>query len=151
MLAQALFLIPVLAAAISDLLTRRIPNWLTGGLALFYLPVAMLDWPGLTELGLHAATGALLLAAGFGLQVYRLIGGWDVKLLAAVGLWLGWHQLATLLVSIALVGGGLSLFMLTMEMLASHFAVPLERKGVPYGVAIAAGAIISLHPVLTII
>ena len=77
----------LLAAAI-DVRTRRIPNWLTaataaGGIALALAGCGAVG-PGFSLLGVMV--GLLLLAVPFGL---RLMGGGDVKLLAAVGAWLG--------------------------------------------------------------
>jgi prepilin peptidase CpaA len=76
-----------LAAAI-DLRHRRIPNWLTlamavSGLAQSLLPGTHLS-PGSAVLGL--LTGVGLLIVPFVLQA---LGGGDVKLLGAVGAWLG--------------------------------------------------------------
>lgn len=77
----------VLAAAI-DLRSRRIPNALTGMLALLgfmqSFTAAHTVTPGQSILGL--LTGAALLS---GLFAIGAIGGGDLKLLAAAGAWLG--------------------------------------------------------------
>ena len=77
-----------LAAAISDLKTRRLPNWLNVS-ALVAAIVVHTAMNGLTGLGFSL----LGFATGFGiLFVLWLIGGGgggDVKLMGAVGAWLG--------------------------------------------------------------
>ena len=78
----------LLLAAITDLRERRIPNWLTGGVAALYPVYLMLSpspvaWPGALALALLVGVLGLVLFAR------ALIGGGDVKLIAAVSLWAG--------------------------------------------------------------
>jgi prepilin peptidase CpaA len=77
-----------LAAAISDLKTRRLPNWLNVS-AFAAAVIVHTVFNGLTGLGFSL----LGFATGFGiLFVLWLIGGGgggDVKLMGAVGAWLG--------------------------------------------------------------
>jgi prepilin peptidase CpaA len=89
---QVLPLVPLLAllvwAAIEDLRTRRIRNWLTFSLILTGI---LQTFIGRNELSPgSAALGALI---GFALPlilfILGAIGGGDVKLLAGVGAWLG--------------------------------------------------------------
>ena len=103
--ADGLFGLGVAAAAFSDLLRRRIPNWLNVGIlvggfgarAVVFGPVALL--PGLE--GAALGLGALLL-----LFHLRWIGGGDVKLACAMGAWLG--PLGVLYaILFGLAGGGL--------------------------------------------
>jgi len=75
-------------AAIDDVRTRRIANWLTGSLAMGGF---MLAASGYLQIGLGASLlGALVgFALPFLLFALRALGGGDVKLFAAVGAWLG--------------------------------------------------------------
>ena len=80
-------------AALIDFRERRIPNWLTGGVAALYPAYVLLSptpvgWPG----GLALAAAVFL----FGLVLFarQLIGGGDVKLIAATTLWAGLDHLA---------------------------------------------------------
>lgn len=77
-----------LLAAVTDLKAHRIPNWLTVPAAL-----AALAYHGLAPGGMGVAAALCGLAVGFGLLLLPfLMGGGgmgDVKLLAALGAWLG--------------------------------------------------------------
>lgn len=75
-------------AAVIDVRSRRIPNWLTFGLILAGLSRAIVAGGGA---GLaHAATG-MLAGAAPALVLFSLgaLGGGDVKLLAGIGAWVG--------------------------------------------------------------
>jgi prepilin peptidase CpaA len=79
------------------------------------------------------------------------IGGGDAKLFAAAALWLGWPAAATYAAWTGVAGGGLALALLALRSgylrpyvvtgpaWFSRLAEPGEN--VPYGVAIAAGAL----------
>jgi prepilin peptidase CpaA len=95
-------------AAVSDWSARRIPNWLTFSLALTgLLQSTTSDAAG----GIRGA--ALGLLVGFSLTfIYFAVGamcGGDVKLMAAVGAWLGpWGALQVFLAE-AIIGAALAL------------------------------------------
>jgi prepilin peptidase CpaA len=153
----------VCAAAYGDLRTRRIPNALTvaGLVAGLGLRVPLGGGAVLDGLGGFAAA----LALGIPFFAAGALGGGDVKLLAAVGAFTGWSGLLETLVAVALAGAALALFEgLRRGVLVQVFAntgklalycVTLSRYGarpeigaqaavsVPYGVAIAAGAIVA--------
>ena len=97
-------LIVVTIATITDLRSRRIPNWLV--LPFMVAGIATLTWlhgwQGLRQSLSGLALGALL----FG--ILGLMGGMgmgDVKLCAAIGAWIGPSQLILALVITGLVGG----------------------------------------------
>jgi prepilin peptidase CpaA len=151
-------------ALVTDLRSRRIPNWLTAsGLLLGLAGHLWLD--GLSG-GLSALGGAAL---GFGLlfpfYVMRImgvghaVGAGDVKLLAALGAILGPQALVSAAIYGALVGGLQSLVILRrqgrlgfamFEMLAMHTVPTSGGATAPYAIAIAAGVYLSavLPPVL---
>jgi prepilin peptidase CpaA len=94
--------------ALMDLRERRIPNWLTGGIAAIY-PIYLLVSPTpFAWLGSLAAATAVFL---FGLVLFarQLIGGGDVKLIAALTLWAGLDHLAVFALVTSLAGGVLAL------------------------------------------
>jgi prepilin peptidase CpaA len=78
----------LLCAAVIDLRSRRIPNWLTIALATAGLLQSFLPGHGITpsQALLGLVTGLVL---KLGLFMVRGGGGGDVKLLAAVGAWMG--------------------------------------------------------------
>jgi len=131
------------AAAATDIGARRIPNRLTLALALVGLARIALAPAGAAVLSLGVDLGAaavvfLLGTAGFHL---RLLGGGDVKLLAAGALWIGATSLPPYLMTTVLAGG-----LLALGFIVWHLA--LGKRGaaapsLPYGVAIAAGGILT--------
>ena len=76
-------------AAISDLRFRKIPNKMTAPMCIagIVFQVRFFGWDGLWEslLGFAAGFGVL-----FVLWMIATAGGGDVKLMAALGTWLGW-------------------------------------------------------------
>ena len=78
------------------------------------------------------------------------LGGGDVKLLAAVGLWFDFTGALWMILAVALAGGLLALLVLILR--SFGWSEEIRRKvvllrpggGNPYGVAIAAGALITM-------
>lgn len=135
-------------AAVSDFRTYLIPNSISVSIAVLYpahviaSPVAV-DWP-------HAALAAVaMLAVGFALFAMRYAGGGDVKLAAAVALWVGPTYLPIFLVLTTIAGGVLAVATAThlryWRPLPDAAVAPDEasalklRTSVPYGIAIALG------------
>lgn len=91
-------------ACVSDLRTRRIPNVLTISAAavavLFHLATSGWSAAGWSFAGLFL--GAVLFFPMFAL---RGMGAGDVKLLAAVGAWLGPAQVVTVALATSIAGG----------------------------------------------
>jgi prepilin peptidase CpaA len=134
-------------AAYSDYARYIIPNRLCLGIAALYpgyvivAPVEV-DWLG----GL--ATAAALLAIGFGLFAMRWSGGGDVKFVASVGLWAGPKLILIFILVTALAGGAISIvtaarlrFAHSDGMAARPTLGQLAAAHVPYGIAIAVGAL----------
>lgn len=126
--------IALLAAAFTDLRSRRIGNWLNGAIALgaplFWWSSGLTLWPGVA-LQLAVALGTFAVLAG--LFALRAMGGGDVKLLTALALWIPPSPFLNLLILMALLGG-----VLTLVFGAAHMM--RRRKGriaIPYGVAIS--------------
>ena len=126
----------LIVAAAGDLRTRTIPNWLNASIALgaipFWLFSGMSLWP---EIALQVAVAA----AVFGLFAiafhFGAMGGGDVKMVAAIALWLPLGAVVKLLVIMSLAGGVLTVAMLARRRLAKS----REQLEIPYGVAIAFG------------
>lgn len=159
-------ILTAVAGCVHDLHNRRIPNYLTFGSALlaFAFGVAAGGWPGL-----GIALGGWLLGVALFLPFFALrgMGAGDVKLLAALGAWVGPAALLSLTFYTAVAGGVMALFVVLWQgKLASTFrniwlllchwrvggikplaALSLENQTSPrlaYGVPIAVGAMITL-------
>lgn len=150
-----LVILPVLlaAAALYDLASYTIPNRLSAGLALLFAVFALAAGFDFAMLGWHLAAGLTGLVFGFSLFALGWIGGGDAKLFAAVALWLGFSDLLPYALAAALFGGVLTLVLLSLRkmplpaaLLNRPWALRLHdaRSGIPYGVALAAGAFVLL-------
>jgi prepilin peptidase CpaA len=152
-------------ATFTDLRSRRIPNWLVIPflLAGFAVSGTLHGWHGIVQSLAGLGVGALL----FGLL--HLMGGMgmgDVKLCAAIGVWIGPSQMLTALVLTGIAGGLIALcwaiaggFVGEMFSGAGELIFGLKRRGLrphpemvlnnplsrkmPYAPAIAIGTLIS--------
>lgn len=102
--AMVLFVI-LLAAAVFDIMYRRIPNWITVTGAV--LGIAMNTAIGAPEAGLVFSLVGLLVAFGvFALLLaLRAMGAGDLKLMAAVGAMIGWQRWLGLFLVTSILGG----------------------------------------------
>jgi prepilin peptidase CpaA len=151
-LLAGLFLALCLFAAMHDIHSLTIPNWLNLTLAGLFVPAAFASGVPIEILGGHLLAGALAFVAAFGLFAFRIFGGGDAKMIPAVVLWMGPSAALPFLYWMALAGGACAIVILIARRSVPVAAVPgfmrapFEPKaGVPYGVAIAAGAIIAGH------
>ena len=151
-MAQVLLLAFPLAmayAAAFDLLTMRIPNGVSLGIAAAFLVIAPMAGMPAQEMLMHLLVGTAVLIAGMILFSLRYVGGGDAKLLASGALWMGYDQLLPYLAYVTIFGGALALLLLVYRQTPAG-ALPLPdwamrlhkpRSGMPYGLAIAAGAL----------
>jgi prepilin peptidase CpaA len=100
--------IAVIVATISDIRSRKIPNWLVVPFLLSGLAVSAVveGWHGLEQ----STLGILLAAVAVG--IFYALGGMgmgDVKLCAAIGAWIGPGQLGLALVMTGFAGGVMAL------------------------------------------
>lgn len=151
-LALAAFPALVILAALRDLTSYTIPNWISVALlALYPLAVVSAGLP-IGAIGLALAAGGVALLAGIAMFALGWIGGGDAKLFAAATVWLGWPAAAPYVIWTALAGGGLAVLLLWSRKVAQ----PAARRGpawfgrlmtpggdVPYGLAICFGALIA--------
>jgi prepilin peptidase CpaA len=138
-------------AAVIDISSRRIPNWVT--FAAFLAGVGLNAW-------LAGPSGAVLAVAGAALgaalllpfYAIRAMGAGDVKLLAAIGALLGPQMLVSVAVYGALIGGAMSVVILLIrrrlwvtlnEVLVQRRAPTRSGATAPYGAAIASGVYLS--------
>lgn len=140
-LASALFA----GMAFTDLAGRRIPNRLVIALAaVAVLRIGLGQFAGAGLAAPAADVAASLAVFLFGALIFHfhLLGGGDVKLLAAGALWVGAPSIAGYLMLTAMVGGGLAIAFLVFKAVAGRGA-DARAKSLPYGVAIAAAGILT--------
>ena len=141
----AAFAAVLIAAAAQDVWQRRIANVFP--LLLMVLFAALVVWRGVSVSVLYNIDSfALIFTAGAFLFSRSILGGGDVKLLAAVALWFELSRLPVLILAVTLCGGAIAaLFIARRLLLPVKAGGPggLRRRSgtVPYGLAIAAGAI----------
>jgi prepilin peptidase CpaA len=159
----------VLAAAMIDLRSRRIPNALTypAVLVAFTLRLATGSFQLIVPAALGLAVGFLLLLPAYLLKV---MGAGDLKLMAALGAFLGPATILSVFLNSLIAGGLIALMYLALRgelrrgiRSALGFLARLFRRRsgyvppgeewvsigkIPYGVAIAIGTVSALLPVL---
>lgn len=140
-----------LQAAAKDVRTLTIPNWMNISIAALFLPAALVGGLGLSLTGWHLLAGLIAFVVSFGLFAVGAYGGGDAKMIPAVILWMGPEGILPFLFGMALAGGLLSIVLVLARKavpadIAPGFArsVLASDAGIPYGVAIAAGAIYAL-------
>jgi prepilin peptidase CpaA len=152
----SLIVLPLLMmlAAATDIASMRIPNWLTGLVALAFFPMAYATGMTLELLVSHLTAGVLLFFVGFALFAFRLFGGGDAKLMAAAGLWFGKTDVMQFLVATAIAGGVLSVLYVIWTVVSHSRQPAVAGQGLrqmlraaspklPYGCALAVGAILA--------
>lgn len=152
-----------LLGAVTDVRSARLPNRLTYSAlaAALILRTGLLGWSGLKSglVGIAIAGGLFCV-----LYVLGAMGGGDMKMMAAVGAWVGSTHVVTVLVAIALAGGVLALVSMVFNKnliqtvrnalrlvlyrftsgLQPHPEMNVQAPGsrrVPFGVAIAMGTL----------
>jgi prepilin peptidase CpaA len=145
-----------------DLAKRRIPNLVTGAVAFFGIVAQLVDKGGWSAAsGVGAAV--ISLAVLYRPWVAGGIGGGDVKLAAAVAIWVGLGGMIRYALAVAAAGGVVALVMYlssrksirqdvktNLTLAALQQTLPTVEVGaagrlsVPYGLAIAAGAAFAL-------
>jgi prepilin peptidase CpaA len=157
-LLASFFPVLLIAAALFDLTSFRIPNILSGAIiSLFPIFLIALALSGHTvswgEISGHVLAGAIGLVLGMALFAAGWVGGGDAKLFAAICLWLGWESLLEYVVLASLTGGLLTFALLWLR----NFTLPSfcarlpwllrladPKSAVPYGLALVAGALLIL-------
>ena len=136
-------------AALQDSIQLKISNLICGAVLLLALVVVTLVgfrlelWQNFLVFAAALTVGTMLFSAG-------KLGGGDVKLFATTVFWFDLQGALWLLLSVAIAGGLLAIFILTIRSFGwseamQQRAVILRRKGgIPYGIAIAAGALLSI-------
>ncbi|CAN5210267.1 prepilin peptidase [soil metagenome] len=151
-------------AAASDLFTMTISNRVSLFLVTGFFALALLGGLGTQELGTqqlgtqdlphallsHIGAGFTVLVIAFGCFAMGWVGGGDAKIAASAALWFGFGHLLDYLVYASLFGGALTLLLLQFRQWPLPYAfvgqawlLRLHSKdsGIPYGIALALGAL----------
>ncbi len=137
-----LLVLILVSAGIEDARIREISNWKNAAIALLALPwwfaMGLDPWPDMAiQLGVAVAVFALFAAA----FQFGMMGGGDVKMIAALALWFPFDQLVTLLIIMSLAGGAITLVMLVEKWVRRRS----EQPEIPYGIAIAIAALLTIR------
>lgn len=132
----------LVSAGIEDAHKREIANWKNAAIALLAVPWWVANglslWPDIAiQIGIAVAVFAIFAAAFH----FGMMGGGDVKMIAALALWFPFQPLMTMLVIMSLAGGAITLLMLLDKWLRRQSAQP----EIPYGIAIAIAALLMLR------
>jgi prepilin peptidase CpaA len=148
-----LLLFPALMAfvAASDLFTMTISNRISLALIAGFLVLALLGGMGLHDMLLHIGAGAAVLVVAFACFAMGWVGGGDAKVAAGAALWFGFDHLLNYLVYASLFGGALTLLLLQFRQWPLPYPLAGQawlnrlhdkQSGIPYGIALAIGALI---------
>jgi len=146
-----------IVAAIFDVARYRIPNWTILGILTIFVALCATKPLGLQAIGVHLLIAVMVLGICFGAFAFGWLGAGDGKLIAVLALVIGPAGIGSFLIITAFAGGALAI---VISLLASR-AIPVWMEGVgikggyqvgmkrvPYGVAIALGAAMTIIPTL---
>lgn len=144
------FSLLMITAAVSDLLTYKIPNKLNLAIGISFAIYAVALPIDPYEIGYRLAWAMFVFFIAAQMFNFGWMGGGDVKMIPMVMLWVPHNMYMELLSLISLYGGALTVGILLMR------AVPMpvfivnwtwfdrihaQEKKIPYGIAIALGAL----------
>lgn len=134
--------------AMFDLRERRLPTRAVVTIAALFPIDALLVGMPAAEMAIHLAVGLLILLVGIALFAARMLGGGDVKLAAAIFLWVGVTGFMPTLTLVSVIGTIVGLVSFATRRLSPGteqrglrrwLALFSGARGVPYGVALALG------------
>ena len=138
----------LVAAGIEDARTREIANRKNAAIAL----LAPLWWwamgLGWSDVGIQLLVATIVFAVFLGTFAAGWMGGGDVKMIAAIALWLPLGSLVDMLMVMAVLGGAITLLLMFDQRRRRRAEATPRAIEVPYGVAIAAAALLALPQIL---
>jgi len=148
-----IFTFLLIMASILDVWKFVIPNFISIGIFILFF-VSALFLPIQTNWPSHLGTVSATFIVGLIMYRFHLLGAGDVKLITAVSLWSGVENISYFLFYSALAGGALALglvllryVILSVQLQSSYSGsgsmprVLRHGESIPYGLAIAVGAI----------
>lgn len=114
---EFILLVAVLVATVTDLRSRRIPNWLTvSTLVLGFALNALIAYPSpLDGIWLSAKGFAFAFVLNLVMYMLHMTGAGDLKLLAAVGAMVGCSDFIGIFLLTALIGGVLAIVLMAIK------------------------------------
>jgi len=150
----AIYPLAVAWAVVTDVRRLIIPNTACVVIAAAFLPAALLNGLDAAAVAWHYGVAAALLAVGMAVFARGLAGGGDVKLLAAVAVWIGRDHILAYLLTMALLGGALAVLVLIAARLKRSLPAlgridwlgdgALGGQAIPYGAAVGVAALLML-------
>lgn len=146
-LSLAVYAYCICYAVASDVRELKIPNWVPIAMAIGFIPYIAFSWDEI-DFAMRFFVVALMFFVGLFLFYKGWLGGGDVKLLAAVSLWIGPEHIFLFIILMSLIGLILALVLILLRQyvlrkgLLNRAQVPQPvakwiQEGVcPYGVAI---------------
>ena len=137
-------------AAASDLFTMTISNRVSLALLAGFVFLALLGGMGWHDMLMHLGAGATVLVVAFGCFAMGWVGGGDAKVAASVALWFGFDHLLNYLLYASLFGGALTILLLQFRQWPLPYPLSGQawlnrlhdrQSGIPYGIALALGAL----------
>lgn len=136
-------------AALQDASQLKISNYICGAVLLLGMVTAFIVgpswalWQNLLVFAVALTLGTWLFGAG-------ILGGGDVKLFAVTVLWFDLGSALPFLLAVAIAGGLLAILIIVLRLIGwsdrirSRVKVLQPKAGIPYGIAIAAGAMLAI-------
>ncbi len=144
----ALYSLVLVIASLSDINTRRIPNWTILATIVLYSGWAIVG-PSVSVISSLEAAGIVFVITS-ALYAFHFMGAGDSKLMTAVALFAGLGQLPLFTLATVLFGGAIAVLSLATRPTRTLVMFQTRGKGdfgrgIPYGVAISlAGTMIVL-------
>lgn len=156
LLFQAVYVLCICYAIVSDFRNLLIPNWIIITLVSTFAVFATTQLEPKAVL-IHVAVAVFVLLFFLGFFIAGWVAGGDVKLVAAIALWMGLEHGANFVLLTALLGSLLALALLQIKKfgflvgggglgntwLFQRVSTLAETSQCPYGVAIGAAALLS--------
>ena len=141
----------MILAMVADFRTFEIPHSLPIALIVIY-PIAAwaADMPW-QQIAWAFGLGAIMLVAAILMVLFKVMGGGDGQLIAAVALWTGTETIMPFLLLIALMGGVLALVVLlyrrlplasTLAGMTAFRKMHEEKRDLPYAIAIGIAGLV---------
>jgi prepilin peptidase CpaA len=145
----------LVAAALFDILSYRIPNRLCLALAVLSCLHILVIGESIENAALRTGIAFAVLIVGLILQGHGFVGGGDIKLIAAVSLWIYPADWPLFMLAIMLFGGFLALAILILRKLKAWIPEYVttrnwlkkllsDNEGIPYGVAVSSAGMMFL-------